>query len=168
MKKNVNVNVKLVIGIVVIIIIIIVFFLVYKKREGFMQGFMPRFINPQDLIKQFESHQSEKPKRDLCNFDARRYADAYPDLKNAFGYDEVQLKRHYEQYGAREGRSPCGVVSKSDPMEMERREMERREMERREMERRQIEESERVRRQIDENQEMVRRQMGNLGRRFGR
>ncbi|MBR0092208.1 MAG: hypothetical protein IJP92_10950 [Lachnospiraceae bacterium] len=38
------------------------------------------------------------------NFDYRRYADTYADLKAAFGYDKAQLWNHYRTFGAREGR----------------------------------------------------------------
>lgn len=37
-------------------------------------------------------------------FDAVYYADRYPDLKAAFGYDEAALFRHFITFGMREGR----------------------------------------------------------------
>lgn len=37
-------------------------------------------------------------------FDAKLYADLYPDLKAAFGYDEEALKNHWAYYGMKEGR----------------------------------------------------------------
>ena len=37
-------------------------------------------------------------------FDAQRYADTYPDLKKAFGYNEALLWQHYQQFGIKEGR----------------------------------------------------------------
>lgn len=37
-------------------------------------------------------------------FDAKFYADTYPDLKAAFGYDETALYNHYIQSGKAEGR----------------------------------------------------------------
>ncbi|MBR4671121.1 MAG: CAP domain-containing protein [Butyrivibrio sp.] len=37
-------------------------------------------------------------------FDYKYYADTYPDLKAAFGYNEKALKKHYEQCGRKEGR----------------------------------------------------------------
>jgi hypothetical protein len=43
-----------------------------------------------------------------CSFNAIKYADKYPDLKNAYGYNEALLKSHYTNYGINEGRSPCG------------------------------------------------------------
>lgn len=43
-----------------------------------------------------------------CKFNARAYADLYPDLKTAFGYDESKLRNHYLQNGIKEGRTPCG------------------------------------------------------------
>ena len=39
-------------------------------------------------------------------FDAQYYADAYPDVKAAFGTDEQALYRHYMEHGKAEGRSP--------------------------------------------------------------
>lgn len=37
-------------------------------------------------------------------FDHTAYADRYPDLKAAFGYDKEALYRHYMTYGVKEGR----------------------------------------------------------------
>ena len=37
-------------------------------------------------------------------FDYKYYADTYPDLKAAFGYNEKALKNHYDQCGRKEGR----------------------------------------------------------------
>lgn len=37
-------------------------------------------------------------------FDARTYADTYPDLKAAFGYDAEKLLTHYLTFGKTEGR----------------------------------------------------------------
>lgn len=48
-----------------------------------------------------------------CIFNAKKYADMYPDLKKAFGYDEAKLKQHYLKYGMQEGRSPCGEKAPS-------------------------------------------------------
>lgn len=42
-------------------------------------------------------------KNELC-FDARYYADRYPDLKAAFGYDEVKLLNHWINNGIKEER----------------------------------------------------------------
>lgn len=42
-------------------------------------------------------------------FDARYYADSYADLKEAFGYDENALFRHYMTYGLKEKRSASTV-----------------------------------------------------------
>ena len=39
------------------------------------------------------------------NFDYVTYADTYPDLKAAFGYDARALFSHYKQYGKAEGRT---------------------------------------------------------------
>lgn len=44
-----------------------------------------------------------------CVFNARKYADLYPDLKKAFGYDEKKLRDHYIIHGLSEGRTPCGA-----------------------------------------------------------
>ena len=40
----------------------------------------------------------------LADFDYRTYADTYPDLKAAFGYDAAALYNHYETNGKAEGR----------------------------------------------------------------
>ncbi len=39
-----------------------------------------------------------------CIFNARMYADRYPDLKRAFGYNERKLQDHYIRHGINEGR----------------------------------------------------------------
>ena len=39
------------------------------------------------------------------NFDYRRYADEYADLKRAFGYNRSALWRHFVDFGASEGRA---------------------------------------------------------------
>ena len=46
-----------------------------------------------------------------ASFDAKFYADTYPDLKAAFGYDEQALYNHYIQSGKAEGRI-CSTSSK--------------------------------------------------------
>lgn len=43
------------------------------------------------------------------NFDAKTYADTYPDLKAAFGYDKNALWNHYISYGKAEGRTVTAV-----------------------------------------------------------
>lgn len=43
-------------------------------------------------------------------FNARGYADLYPDLKAAFGYNENQLLNHWNQYGQRENRLGSGLA----------------------------------------------------------
>jgi hypothetical protein len=42
-----------------------------------------------------------------CVFDPYQYADLYPDLKKAYGYDEAKLTNHYQTYGIKEGRTIC-------------------------------------------------------------
>ncbi len=43
------------------------------------------------------------PKVKDCIFDARMYADNYPSLKKAFGYNEAKLIAHYKEKGLRAG-----------------------------------------------------------------
>ena len=45
------------------------------------------------------------PVKAKCIFNARLYADRYPDLKKAYGYNEAALKKHYIEHGIREERS---------------------------------------------------------------
>jgi hypothetical protein len=47
--------------------------------------------------------------RGNCVFNAKKYADLYPDLKKAVGYDEKKLRGHYIKHGLGEGRTPCGA-----------------------------------------------------------
>ena len=44
-------------------------------------------------------------------FDAEYYADKYEDLKEAFGYDEAALYKHYITYGVIEGRDCTPVIN---------------------------------------------------------
>lgn len=44
------------------------------------------------------------PVKAKCIFNARLYADRYPDLKKAFGYNEAALKKHYIDNGIAEER----------------------------------------------------------------
>ncbi len=46
-------------------------------------------------------------------FDYKYYADKYPDLKAAFGYNEAALKSHYLNSGIKEGREPSSVFNPS-------------------------------------------------------
>ena len=92
MKRNPG----LIVVVVIVVIIIVAFYVFYKQKDEF---------NNESVT---------------CEFDARRYADAYPDLKNAFGYDENQLINHYKQYGRHEGRSPCGDPNRQKIAEMAR------------------------------------------------
>jgi hypothetical protein len=66
----------------------------------------------------------ERAYKAACVFDPRKYADAYPDLKNAFGYDEDKLKKHYYEYGIRENRSPCGKMEMAKEVKAEFQPME--------------------------------------------
>jgi hypothetical protein len=43
-------------------------------------------------------------------FDAEYYADTYPDLKAAFGYNEKLLYKHFITYGLKEGRNMNPVL----------------------------------------------------------
>lgn len=43
-------------------------------------------------------------------FDAKQYADDYPDLKEAFGYNEKALLKHYLTYGIKEKREVSGLI----------------------------------------------------------
>lgn len=43
-------------------------------------------------------------------FNAKYYADQYPDLKAAFGYDEEMLYQHFLDYGLKEGRNMSPVL----------------------------------------------------------
>jgi RHS repeat-associated protein len=45
-----------------------------------------------------------------CAFNSSAYADYYPDLKAAYGYNVAQLKSHWLNYGMAEGRTPCGSI----------------------------------------------------------
>lgn len=45
----------------------------------------------------------------LC-FDARYYADTYPDLKAAYGYDSARLLNHWKTWGIREGRGASPIL----------------------------------------------------------
>ena len=42
-------------------------------------------------------------------FDADFYANKYPDVKNAYGYDKAKLLEHFVKYGMYEGRQGCAT-----------------------------------------------------------
>ncbi len=44
-------------------------------------------------------------------FSAKYYADRYPDLKAAFGYDEEMLWQHFLDYGLKEGRNMSPIIN---------------------------------------------------------
>lgn len=45
----------------------------------------------------------------LC-FDYQYYADTYPDLKAAYGYNKTKLQNHWTKYGMKEGRSASPIL----------------------------------------------------------
>ena len=45
----------------------------------------------------------------MC-FDAKYYADTYPDLKAAFGYDSAKLLSHWKTFGIKEGRGASPIL----------------------------------------------------------
>lgn len=44
-------------------------------------------------------------------FNYKYYADKYPDLKAAFGYNKAQLKNHFTTYGMKEGRQAISTFN---------------------------------------------------------
>ncbi len=50
------------------------------------------------------------------SFDYKYYADTYPDLKAAFGYDQNALWNHYVQFGQKEGRK-CSATDTGNTSE---------------------------------------------------
>ena len=62
----------------------------------------------------FFDMKSELPtSQDIANliFDYKYYADKYPDLKKAFGYNEAKLKQHWLNAGIKEGRQASPLFS---------------------------------------------------------
>ncbi len=51
------------------------------------------------------SLEGQEPTYDIANFDWIDYANKYPDLKKAFGYNKEALYAHYIRYGIGEGRT---------------------------------------------------------------
>jgi YD repeat-containing protein len=45
-----------------------------------------------------------------CPFNPIAYADYYPSIKAAFGYNTAQLQQHWLTYGIRDGLDPCGAI----------------------------------------------------------
>ena len=62
------------------------------------------------------AHAAPEVKADGTVFDAQYYADTYPDLKAAFGYDAAKLWTHYQNFGRRENRRPCADAISFDPV----------------------------------------------------
>ena len=54
------------------------------------------------------------------NFDYRRYADDYQDLKKAFGYDRSLLWRHFVDFGVSEGRAAYVGTVENNQLHAER------------------------------------------------
>lgn len=63
-----------------------------------------------------KKHYSAYPKNDITaeNFDYIRYADNYPDVKSAFGYDAEALYNHFITNGVKEGRIAYAVRTNFD------------------------------------------------------
>ena len=57
------------------------------------------------IVKVEAVHCASGSDQPICNeTNAKCYADRYPDLKAAFGYNTVQLIKHFQEHGYREGR----------------------------------------------------------------
>ena len=65
--------------------------------------YIDRAISEEEL-ELIDGPYSDVGKISNCIFNARMYADKYPDLKQAFGYNEVKLRDHYVRHGIQEGR----------------------------------------------------------------
>lgn len=87
-----------------------------NKSEGFADSFRLAYQKPDALkaacpdvynfvLKMVAKYNTVEQTRE--NFDATAYADTYPDLKEAFGYDENKLWEHWINFGKNEGRVAC-------------------------------------------------------------
>ena len=76
--------------------------------------YIDRAISEEEL-ELIEGPYTQVNKNNKCIFNARMYADKYPDLKNAFGYNQAKLRDHYINYGIKEGRE-YKVGCKFDPV----------------------------------------------------
>jgi hypothetical protein len=86
----------------------------YDNLDGTMSP-RPTPVTPPPKIESppvLKADVQPKPKVE-CRFNHVEYANMYPDLKAAFGYDQNKLKEHYKTYGLAEGRSPCGNLNSS-------------------------------------------------------
>lgn len=80
------------------------------EEEGFAEAFRLSLTDPSKLKKTcpqvyaylFPITQKDKVDKEVFNYVL--YADRYPDLKKAFGYDKEKLYKHYIDYGIAEGR----------------------------------------------------------------
>lgn len=89
---------------------------VLNKSEGFADAFRLAYQKPDKLkaacpdvynfvLKVVAKYNTVEQTRE--NFDAHAYADTYPDLKEAFGYDADKLWYHWVNLGKNEGRVAC-------------------------------------------------------------
>ena len=65
-----------------------------------------KYVVTFDMAKTSMSTNTAQIKEPSWLFDAIYYSVKYPDLNRAFGFNEIALKNHWEQYGKKEGRSP--------------------------------------------------------------
>ncbi len=83
--------------------------IIYPVSGGYKLGFVSGSIAPAVNYAPIIYNGTTSEIEPYC-FDAKYYADTYPDLKAAFGYDEQQLLRHWHKYGIKEGRGASPVL----------------------------------------------------------
>lgn len=71
-----------------------------------------------DVAKGGMDYRAKKPQRGTYDtFDYRAYANVYPDLKAAYGYDAAKLYAHWVNYGMKEGRVGTFIDGEDNPKE---------------------------------------------------
>lgn len=87
--------------------------ILYPVSGGYKMGFISGSISTGTAntsgYRPVVYNASQSEIESLC-FDAKYYADTYPDLKAAYGYDSAKLLYHWKKYGIREGRGASPIL----------------------------------------------------------
>lgn len=83
--------------------------ILYPVSGGYKLGFISGSISPTVNYAPVTYNGTPAEIEVYC-FDAKYYADTYPDLKAAFGYDEQKLLNHWKNHGIKEGRGASPVL----------------------------------------------------------
>lgn len=84
--------------------------ILYPISGGYKMGFISGSISAVSTGYAPVIFNGSKAEIEALVFDAKYYADTYPDLKAAFGYDSTKLLNHWKKHGISEGRGASPVL----------------------------------------------------------